>query len=311
MALDPQAEAVRQITAGTPPLWELSLPDGRAAAEGFAALQGEPEAVAEVRELSVPGPGGVLPVRVYRPAGASPDDRPPLVVYFHGGGWTIGSVELLDRPCRAIANASRAVVASVEYRLAPEHKFPAAADDAYAATVWLGEHAGEIGAAPGRLVVAGDSAGGNLAAVTALQMRDRGGPGLAGQALLFAVTAPPSHGFASYSEAAEGYLLTRADMEWFWANYTRGPDDDRDPLAAPLLAADLSGLPPALVMVAGYDVLRDEGLAYAGRLEEAGGQVTVRRFDGQMHDFLWTLAAVDDGRRAVTDIADFVRTVTA
>jgi len=325
MALDPEAEQLRALleSLALRPLDQMTVEEARAAAEGLAALQGEPEDVAETRDIVVPGPGGDLPVRAYlpaRPDAARPDaagpDVPgagqrPLIVYFHGGGWVIGSIELLERPCRAIANATGAVVASVDYRLAPEHKFPAAVEDAYAATGWLAEHAGDFGADPGRVVVAGDSAGGNLAAVTAILARDRGGPSPQGQVLFCPVTATPTHSqFASYTEAAEGYMLTRSDMDWFWGHYTRSPADDDDPLAAPLNTPDLSGLPPALVIVAGYDPLRDEGLAYGRRLEEAGVDVTVRSFDGQMHDFFRAMGAVDSAtRHAINDIDAFISTI--
>jgi acetyl esterase len=205
-----------------------------------------------------------------------------------------------------MANATGCPVASVEYRLAPEHPFPAAVEDAYAAAAWLADQAGEFGADPARTVVAGDSAGGNLAAVIALAARDQGGPRLAGQVLLFPVTAAPAHGFASYHEVGEGYMLTRDDMHWFWGHYTGGAAHDTDPRAAPLHAPDLAGLPPALVMVAGHDPLRDEGLAYADRLKNAGVEVTLRHYEGQMHDFLWIMGAVDAGREAVNDVAAFV-----
>jgi len=320
MPLDPQAEQLRNVleSLALPPLDQLSVTDARAAAMGLIALQGDAEPVAETREVVVPGPAGDIPVRVYLPAGdpgpagAGAGDVRPLIVYFHGGGWVIGSVDLLDRPCRAIANASGAVVASVEYRLAPEHKFPAAIEDAYAATCWLAQHAAEYGADADQVLVAGDSAGGNLAAVTAILARDRpDGPRVRAQILYCAVTAAPDHGgFGSYDEAAEGYMLTRADMHWFWAHYTNSPADDTDPMAAPLHTPDLSGLPPALVIVAGYDPLRDEGLAYARRLDDAGVPVTVRAFDGQMHDFFWVMGAVDTAaRQAIRDISEFVSSI--
>jgi acetyl esterase len=309
MPLDPQAESLRDlfVTMALPPLYEQPLADARAAAEGLTLLQGDPEPVAGVMDIQVPGPAGDLPGRVYqaRPPDQGATGTVPLIVYFHGGGWTIGSIDLLDRPCRAIANATGSPVASIAYRLAPEHKVPAAVDDAYAATCWLAVHAEDFGAGP--VVVAGDSAGGNLAAVVALLARDRGRPTLAGQVLYCPVTAAPSEGSSgSYAAAGEGYMLTAADMRWFWSNYTRSPADETDPLAAPLHAVDLAGLPPTLVIVAGYDPLHDEGLAYAGRLSDAGVEVRVRDYEGQMHDPLWAFGSLDAARDSIGVIADFI-----
>lgn len=291
-------------STGLPPIEELPVAEAREQATTLMALQGDPEPVGAVRDIGVPGPDGELAVRLYSSAGAG---RPPLIVYLHGGGWVIGSVELVDRPCRAIANETGCVVASVEYRLSPETKFPGAVEDAHAATSWLAEHAGDLGADPDRVLVAGDSAGGNLAAVTALLARDRGGPALAGQVLYYPVTAAPDHsGGGSYEEMGAGYMLTRAGMEWFWGHYTRSDEDGLDPLAAPLHAPDLSRLPPALVVLAGYDPLRDEGLAYAAKLEAAGVPADVRRYDGQMHGFVWLTGALDAAHEAFKDTATFI-----
>jgi len=307
MTLDPQAAALRDalLARAAPPLEQMSVPQARQAVMAYTQMQGEPEAVAEVRDLLVPGPAGALPVRVYLPAGERPA---PLVVYFHGGGWVIGDIELVDRPCRALANASGAVVASVEYRRSPETKYPGPPEDASAATRWLSEHAGELSADPGRVVVAGDSAGGNLAAVTALMARDRGGPAIALQVLIYPVTAPAAgSAFASYDENAEGYQLTRAAMEWFWYHYVPTPEDARAPYASPLLADDLRNLLPAVVIVAGYDPLRDEGIAYAQRLTECGVKARLRRFDGQMHGFFWFTGMLDAASEAAGEIGAAVR----
>lgn len=304
MALDPQAAALLEVLneAGAPPIEETSVPFARQMAMGFVDMQGVQEPVYGVQDVLVPGPDGELPTRVYKPVEA---EGLPLLVYFHGGGWVIGNVELVDRPCRALANTAGAVVASVEYRLAPETKFPGAVEDAFAALKWLAAHAGDFGANPELVVVAGDSAGGNLAAVTALMARDQGGPSVAMQVLIYPVTgAPNGSEFASYRENGEGYLLTRAGMEWFWAHYVRSGRDDRDWRAAPLWVERVDGLPPALVIVAGYDPLRDEGIAYARKLQEAGVPVTVRRYDGQMHGFFWMPGALDASRSAMRDVAD-------
>jgi acetyl esterase len=224
-------------------------------------------------------------------------------VYYHGGGWVIGSVDDWDAVCRALAVAAGARVVSVEYRLAPEHRFPAAADDAYDALVWV---AGNL-AAGTPLVVAGDSAGGNLAAVTALRARDEHGPELALQILVYPVA---DHDFttASYEQYADaGLILNRQEMVWFWDHYVPDPAERSHPYASPLRAEDLSGLPPAHVVIAEYDPLRDEGLAYAARLEAAGVPVTVKRYDDQIHAFFALVNVMDDASHAVADAAEAIR----
>jgi acetyl esterase len=306
MPLNPHAEALlKQMEAqGLPPFEEMSVPQARDVALAFRDLEGDPEEVAEIRDVLAPGPAGQLPVRVYIPHGEGPF---PLVVYYHGGGWVIGNVEVVDKPCRALANDARCVVASVEYRLSPESKYPAAPEDCYAATKWLAEHAAELRADPDRLVVAGDSAGGNLAAVVALMARDRGGPRIGFQVLLYPVTgAGVDEGFASYRDNADGYLLTTPSMRWFWDHYLASPDQASEPYASPLQAKDLSGLPPALVLCAEFDPLRDEGLAYAERLREAGVPVTSRLFDGLIHGFFWMGGVLDAAREARVLIAEQV-----
>jgi len=262
------------------------------------------EPVADVAEREIPGPAGPVPVRIYTPEGEEPR---PAVVFFHGGGWVIGNLDTHDGTARKLANAAGAVVVSVDYRLAPEHPYPAAAEDCYAATRWVAEHgAAELGVAPGRLAVAGDSAGGNLAAVVSLMARDRGGPALAFQLLVYPVTDPDFER-ASYRENAEGYLLTRDVMEWFWDQYVPEAERRHDPYAAPLRAPDLSGLPPALVVTAEYDPLRDEGEAYARRLEEAGVRVRCRRYPGMIHGFLSFADVVDQGKEAVAEAGTALR----
>jgi len=262
------------------------------------------EPVADVAEREIPGPAGPVPVRIYTPEGEEPR---PAVVFFHGGGWVIGNLDTHDGTARKLANAAGAVVVSVDYRLAPEHPYPAAAEDCYAATRWVAEHgAAELGVARGRLAVAGDSAGGNLAAVVSLMARDRGGPALAFQLLVYPVTDPDFER-ASYRENAEGYLLTRDVMEWFWDQYVPEAERRHDPYAAPLRAPDLSGLPPALVVTAEYDPLRDEGEAYARRLEEAGVRVRCRRYPGMIHGFLSFADVVDQGKEAVAEAGTALR----
>jgi acetyl esterase len=297
MPLDPIAAGLLQQMdeAGMPPLNEMSPEDARVAAEGFRDLAGEPEDVADVRDTVVPGPGGDIPVRVYTPRGDGPFG---CLVYYHGGGWVLGDIQGLDSTCRALANAAGCVVVSVEYRLAPEHKFPAPFDDSYAALEWVAANAGSLDVDASKLAVGGDSAGGNLAAAVALKARDAGGPRLALQLLVYPVT---NHDYStpSYSDNGDGYLLTLDMMKWFWDHYLATAEDGANPLASPLLAPDLGGLPPAVVYTAEFDPLRDEGEAYAARLREAGVRVTSNRFDGQIHAFFQMLGVFPAARQAI------------
>jgi acetyl esterase len=208
----------------------------------------------------------------------------PLLVFFHGGGWVVGDIATHDTVCRHLANRAECAVVSVDYRLAPEHKFPAAVDDAYTATAWVAENAAALGVDAGRLAVGGDSAGGNLAAVVCLMARDRGAPRISYQLLVYPATdAAMRH--ESIARFAEGHVLTRATMRWFYEQYLPSPEDAADWRVSPLVAADLAGLPPAYVLTAGYDPLCDEGDAYAARLAAAGVPVEHRRFPGQIHGF--------------------------
>ena len=261
--------------------------------------------MAEVRDRAIPGSdGGDLPIRSYRPLGAV--ERPPVVVYLHGGGWTIGDLDTHDEPCRALAAGTGAVVVSVDYRLAPEHPFPAAVDDAYTAVCFVAENADDLGIDPDRLVVAGDSAGGNLAAVVSLMARDRSGPGIALQALIYpAVDFDFESGrWPSLEENATGYFLHLEVMRWFAGNYGGADQLVVDPLAAPVRATDHSGLPPAHVSVAGFDPLRDEGLGYAEALTGAGVPVTLCRHEAQVHGYWHFAPAVESsGAAREADIA--------
>ncbi|MGW6961876.1 alpha/beta hydrolase [Streptomyces chartreusis] len=269
---------------------------------GWLALQGEPDPVAEAIDTFVTGAAGRLPARVYRPLGVT--GQPPLLVYFHGGGWVVGSIEVVDRPLRRLANATGAVIASVGYRLAPETAFPGPVEDCYTALTDLQARAGKWGANPERLVVAGDSAGGNLAAAVCLMSRDRDGPPIASQILIYPVTAPAEgSSFASYEENAEGYLLTRDSMRLYWDHYLADARQATNPYAAPLHAGSLARLPPALVITAEYDPLRDEGEAYAHRLRAAGVEVNAVRYDGLIHGFFWMPGLLDAFQHAVDDIA--------
>jgi acetyl esterase len=289
---------------GAPPFEEMTVEQAREAILGMRELAGPPEEVAKVEDRTIPGPSGVqIPFRIYTPSGQGPL---PVLAYFHGGGWVIGNLETVDAPCRALANGAGCVVVSVDYRLAPEHTFPAAAEDCYAATRWVAEHAAELGGDPRRIAVGGDSAGGNLAAVVSLMARDRGGPALVFQLLVYPVT-DYSYDTPSYQENAEGYLLTRGAMVWFWDHYLSGGQDGRHPHASPLRAESLANLPPALVITAEYDPLRDEGEAYAKRLEQAGVPVTLTRYPGMIHGFFQMGGVLEGGRRAITQAAEALR----
>jgi len=295
MSLHPQAQALldQLAAAGEVDLTQLPPPAVR---DVYAqmSLARSPAPVASVSDRSIPGPGGPLGLRIYRPA-AGPR---PALVYFHGGGFVIGSLETHDGTCRALANASGCTIVSVDYRLAPEHRFPAAPEDCYAALRFAAEAGAEIGVDPSRLAVGGDSAGGNLAAVTALLARERRGPDLAFQLLVYPVT-DARFDTPSYRENAEGYFLTAKMMRWFWDHYLEHTHQAEDPLASPLRAKDLAGLPPALVVTAGYDPLRDEGEAYAARLREAGVDTELKRYPGMFHGFFSMYDALDDGRDAL------------
>jgi acetyl esterase len=234
----------------------------------------------------------------------------PALVFFHGGGFVICNLDTHDGPCRSIANAAGCIVVSVDYRLAPEHPYPAAAEDCHAATEWVAKNGAEFGIDTSRIAIGGDSAGGNLAAVVALMARDRGAPSLRFQLLIYPVT---DYAFEtdSYRENAEGYLLTRDMMRWFWNLYVPDASKAAEPYASPLRAADLSGLPPALCITAEYDPLRDEGEAYAARLREAGVAATTSRYDGLFHGFFGMSAQIDRARDAVAEATAALRAALA
>jgi acetyl esterase len=306
MPLDPQAKALldQMAEANAPPIEQLSPEQAREMFLAMRDLAGPPETVAGVENRTVPGPAGDIPVRVYTPEGSGPF---PVLVWFHGGGWVIGDLETADVPARSLTNRAGCVTVSVDYRLAPEHRFPAAPEDCYAVTRYVEENAAQFNAGPGRIAVGGDSAGGNLAAVVAQMARDRGGPPLVFQLLVYPVTSF-DFGTASYRDNAEGYALTRASMEWFWSHYVADEVEARRPLASPLRADTLAGLPPAFVITAEFDPLRDEGEAYAARLREEGVRTDHRRYDGMIHGFFQMGGVLDQGRQALDDAAAAVRT---
>jgi Esterase/lipase len=272
----------------------------RSVVESGRWMQGERPEIAGVRDVLVDGAAGRLPARVYHPA---PGEVLPLVVYLHGGGWVAGSVAVADRPCRALALAGRCVVVSVEYRLAPETPFPGGLHDCYAALGWLAAHAADLGADAGRLVVCGDSAGANLAAATALLARDRGGPAIAHQLLVYPCVARSSPA----ADVGEGHVLTRASMDWFSGHYLADPAHASDPYATPLTAAHLRDLPPATIVTAEFDPLRAEGEAYAARLKEDGVPVELISWPGVVHGFLWMAGELAAGRELIARLGEVLR----
>jgi acetyl esterase len=309
MALDPAAQALleQMAAAEMPPLNEMSPVEAREMAQGFLELAGPGEDVADVTERSIPGPAGDITVRIITPKG-TPNGPLPCLVYYHGGGWVIGDLNTVDTTCRALANKAGVKIVSVDYRLSPEHKFPAPVEDCYAALQWVASKGQEIGVDTSRIAVGGDSAGGNLAAAVAIRCRDEGGPRIAFQLLVYPVT---DHSFdtRSYQDNADGYLLTKDMMVWFWDHYLGNDEEGKNPWASPLRAEDLSGLPPALVITAEYDPLRDEGEAFAERLAQAGVPVTRTRYDGQIHAF-WQMPLVfASAHQAIGQAADELRRV--
>ena len=293
MPLDPQSQAVLDaMTSGDlPPLHTLPPETLR----NMSRTRDTGPEVAKVEDSQIPGPGGDIPIRVYTPSGTGPF---PVLVWFHGGGWVMGNLDSTDGTCRRLTLGAQCVVISVDYRLAPENKFPAAAEDGYAAIDWIAKNGATINADGSRLAVGGTSAGGNLCAVVSLMARDRGGPPLVLQIMIVPVT---DHNFdtTSYMEKAEGYWVTRKWMMYFWDLYTRDEDDTKNPYAAPMQAKDLSGLPPALVMTAEYDPLCDDGARYAERMKQAGVPTTYICYPGTIHSFFARADTIDRGREAV------------
>ncbi len=310
MTINPDAAKVVEliIASGRPPYPTIGH---EAAREIFVAsraiLQPDPSPVGEVRDLSATGPAGEIPLRLYRGQGTDASRPQPTLIYYHGGGWVLGNLESHDGVCRDIANAAQCTVISVDYRLAPEAKFPAAADDSIAAAQWIHDNAETLGIDRNRLAVGGDSAGGNLSAVVALHARDNGGPSLKLQVLIYP-SADMSSVYPSYEEFAEQLPLTRSTMDWFVDLYLKQrATDAKDWRASPLHAKSLAGLPPAFIITAGMDPLRDEGEEFARALMKAGVAVETKRFDGQIHGFLTMGRIIKDSQVAIADIATELR----
>lgn len=301
MELDPQMKAILDTiaAAGGKPFNAMTPAEAR---EGIKLLVqvfgGQPEQMAKVEDRRVPGPAGEIPVRVYTPAGAAPMGG---LVYFHGGGWVIGDIESHDEVCRALAKGAGCIVVSVDYRLAPEHKFPAAPEDCFAATKWVAQNAAALGIDANRIAVGGDSAGGNLAAVVAQMARDRGGPKIAFQLLIYPATDWSKESASQREFTQDGYILSRGDMVWFYDHYMNSPAEKTNPYFSPACAKSLAGLPPAFVITAAIDPLRDEGEAYGEALRKAGVPTTVKRYPGVCHGFVMMGAKLDAGKQAIAD----------
>jgi acetyl esterase len=305
MPVDPQIQVLLDAGSGVPDTHTMSVPDARAAYERRIAAFAPPASVQNVREISIAGPGGPLKLRIYTPMGKGPF---PLVVFFHGSGFVLCSLDTHDGMCRNICAGAGCVVVSVDYRLAPEHKFPAGLEDCIAATRWAAAHGAELGADAQQLVIAGDSAGGNMAAVAAQRLRD---VSIKGQVLIYPVTDYHTPGTPSYVSNAEGYGLSRKTMEWFWAHYLPRAEDGQHPDASPLRAKSLHDLPPALVITAQYDPLCDEGEFYAQRLTAAGVPTSLSRYDGMNHGFLFWVGRVTKADAAMAEICGWLKALWA
>jgi acetyl esterase len=310
VVLDPDAAAVYKALqeAGRPPYETLTPAEARAYyLQARVVTNPEPPELKSVKPLSIPSPSGAIPARLYAPTKLrQTDGLAPCLVFFHGGGWVIGNLDTHAVACRKLAHEGELIVISVDYRLAPEHKFPAAVDDAITATNWIADNAKQLGVDPSRLMVGGDSAGGNLAAVVSLTARDSGGPAIAGQVLIYPATdfamKQPSH-----SEPETSILLTHTVIKWFRDHYLNDLSDGQDWRASPALAKTLAGLPPAYVLTAGADPLRDEGNEYAARLQQAGVAVTTKTFPGQFHGFFTMGKLLQQANVAASEIGAWLK----
>ena len=305
MPLDPQVKKVLEDTAalGLPAYVDLSPAGARKQMLDQAPAVEPRLSVKRVENRTIPGSAGNIPIRLYYPEGDVPF---PVVVYFHGGGWVIGDLDTHHAFCHALAKTSNCLVVSVDYRLAPEHPYPAAVEDSYAATCWVAENSERIQADPDRLAVCGDSAGGHLAAVVSMMARDRKGPRIDLQVLIYPIT---DYNFdtPSYIENGKDYNLSRDLMIWFWNHFLNDESEAVDPYVSPLRAEDLSNLPRALLLTAGYDPLRDEGEAYAEKLQAAGVKATLTRYTGMIHAFIRMTAALDKAIEALDEVSGVLR----
>jgi acetyl esterase/lipase len=304
MTLDPQARVYldKLESLRLPGFHTMPPVEARKLFRAMRGLTGKPDPVEAVEDLLT---SETVPLRLYRPIGSGGGPSPALL-FFHGGGWVLGDIETVDNLCRRLANASGCVVVSVDYRVSPESKFPGPLEDCFEAARFISADAESLGIDPRRIAVGGDSAGGNLAAAVALEAKRRDDPSIAFQLLIYPI-ADFAFETTSYAENAEGYGLSREMMGWYWGQYLASPEDGNLPLASPLRAQDLSGLPPALVITAGYDVLRDEGQAYAARLAEAGVPTLLHHYPGMIHGFLQMADSFDQGRVAIVEAGRVLR----
>lgn len=306
MTMDPAVAGLLDQfkSQGVPDFADMPLADARAFCQAFIQMQGEAAEVASVRDIEVPGlEGNQIPVRVYTPHA---DGTRPVILYFHGGGYALCDVAIADKPCRELASLTGCVVASIEYRLAPEHRAPAQVNDCYAATRYFAVNAAEFGGDGSRLAVCGDSAGGALAAGVALMARDKGTPAIDQQLLIYPITDVAGD-YPSRVENGEGYLLTQRSMEYFATLYLTGDEDPTDPYLFPGRATDLAGLPAAVVITAGFDPLRDEGIAYAESLKAAGVDVEHIHSPSMIHAFMWLGGVVAHQNTVVKALASTVK----
>ena len=309
ITLDPQVAMLLQMqaAAGAPPMEQFEPAALRQAFSDQSKITAAPPTeMASVENKLIPGDGGDLPVRIYRPITDS-EKLLPVLVFYHGGGWVICGLDTHDDACRSLAAEGECIVVSVDYRLAPEHKYPAAVDDAWAALLWVAENGASIGADSERIAVGGDSAGGNLAAVVALMARNQGGPAIALQLLIYPVTDISNLNRQSHKLFAENYGLTFAAMTWFRDHYLPAGQSPADPHISPLCADDFSGLPPAMVITCEADVLRDEGEAYAQALHDAGVHVDQRRYPGMIHGFFSMAGVISAGMQVRRDAGEVLK----
>ena len=306
MPLDAESIAILEARkkAALPDVTSLPIDEVRRSRDAWRVSNSAPPvAVFQTIDHSLEGPGGAIALRIYRPGQT---ERAPILLYLHGGGWVFGDLEQNDGLCRLLAVESGCVVVNVDYRLAPENRYPAAADDCYAVLCWAAQHAAEFGADPARIVIAGSSAGGNLAAAVTLMSRDRGGPRIAAQILVYPVL-DDSCAFPSHAEFSKGHILSTDEMRWYWRQYLDGSGAAGEPYACPLKATDLSDLPRCLVITAECDPVRDDGEKYAARLAGAGVPVKLTRYPGTLHGFFAMAGILPKATAAVREASEFVQ----